>query len=137
MRQPTVWSMMIRIRKAMNGSQAELLSGIVEMDETYIGGKPRKRNNDKDDDGNLLVLDNPYTNEYYEYAIKQRIFENLFMAGEPVQNHLQLMSGQLRAARNNALSFVNTPDFAEMKKLHDVNRKAQYHNYYNMFKNYI
>jgi hypothetical protein len=91
----------------------------------------------EDDDGNLLVLDNPYTNEYYEYAIKQRIFENLFMAGEPVQNHLQLMSGQLRAARNNALSFVNTPDFAEMKKLHDVNRKAQYHNYYNMFKNYI
>lgn len=91
----------------------------------------------EDDDGNLLVLDNPYTNEYYEYAIKQRIFENLFMAGEPVQNHLQLMSGQLRAARNNALSFVNTPDFAEMKKLHEINRKAQYHNYYNMFKNYI
>jgi len=91
----------------------------------------------EDDDGNLLLLDNPFTNEYYEYSIKQRIFENLYMAGEPVQNHLQLMTGQLRAARNNALSFVNTPDFAEMKKLHEMNRKAQYHNYYNMFKNYI
>jgi hypothetical protein len=91
----------------------------------------------EDDDGNLLVLDNPYTNEYYEYALKQRIFENLFMAGEQVQNHLQLMNGQLRAARNQALGFVNTPDFAEMKKLHEVNRKAQYHNYYNMFKNYL
>jgi hypothetical protein len=91
----------------------------------------------EDDDGNLLILDNPYTNEYYEYALKQRIFENLFMAGEPVQNHLQLMSGQLRLARNNALSYVNTPDFAEMKKMHDMNRKAQYHNYYNMFKNYL
>lgn len=56
MRQPTVWSMMIRIRKAMKGSQAELLSGIVEMDETYIGGKPRKRNNDKDDDGNFPTI---------------------------------------------------------------------------------
>jgi hypothetical protein len=91
----------------------------------------------EDDDGNLLVLDNPYTNEYYEYALKQRIFENLFMSGEQVQNHLQLMSQQLRAARNVALGFVNTPDFAEMRKLHDVNRKAQYHNYYSMFKNYL
>ena len=90
----------------------------------------------EDDDGNLLILDNPYTNEYYEYALKQRIYENLFLAGEQVQNHLQLMTGQLRAARNNALSYVNTPDFAEMRKLHDVNRKAQYHKYYNMFKNY-
>jgi hypothetical protein len=59
------------------------------------------------------------------------------MSGEQVQNHLQLMSQQLRAARNVALGFVNTPDFAEMRKLHDVNRKAQYHNYYNMFKNYL
>ena len=56
MRQPTVWSMMLRIRKAMKGSQADLLNGIVEMDETYIGGKPRKRNNDKDDNGNMPII---------------------------------------------------------------------------------
>ena len=91
----------------------------------------------EDANGNLLILDHPMINEYYEYALKQRIFENLFMAGEPVQNHLQLMSGQLRLARNNALSYVNTPDFAEMKKMHEMNRKAQFHNYYNMFKNYL
>lgn len=48
MRRPTVWSMMHRIRKAMVDS-GELLSGIIEMDETYIGGKPRK-GNDRDDD---------------------------------------------------------------------------------------
>ena len=40
MNRPTVWSMMHRIRKAMKGEQAELLKGIVEMDETYVGGKP-------------------------------------------------------------------------------------------------
>ena len=44
-----------------------------------------------------------------------------------------LVETRLRAARNNALSFVNTPDFAEMRKLWEVNRRAQYHNYYNMF----
>jgi transposase-like protein len=50
MRRPTVWSMMHRIRKAMASNQGELLSGIVEMDETYIGGKPRPKNNKDDDD---------------------------------------------------------------------------------------
>ena len=35
----------MRIRKAMI-EQSELLSGIVEVDETYVGGKPRKENKD-------------------------------------------------------------------------------------------
>jgi transposase-like protein len=49
MNRPTVWSMMHRIRKAMESDQAQLLRDIVEMDEIYIGGKPRK-GKDKDDD---------------------------------------------------------------------------------------
>ena len=48
MRRPTVWSMMHRIRKAMK-DQGDLLCGIVEMDESYIGGKPRKKNRKEDD----------------------------------------------------------------------------------------
>jgi len=45
-RRPTVWSMMHRARLAMakDQEQAELLYGIVEADETYIGGRPRKGN---------------------------------------------------------------------------------------------
>lgn len=47
MRRPTVWSMMQRIRTAMaaDPEQEKLLYGLVEADETYIGGKPRRRNN--------------------------------------------------------------------------------------------
>jgi len=90
----------------------------------------------EDHDGNLLVLDHPYCNEYYEYALKQRILENMIFAGEQVSQQLGLIEGRLRGARNNALSFVNTPDFAEMRKLWTLNRRAQYHNYYNMFKSY-
>lgn len=52
MRRPTVWSMMHIIRKAMGTDEVNLLSGIIEMDETYVGGKPRKDSKDKDDDGN-------------------------------------------------------------------------------------
>jgi transposase-like protein len=46
MRRPTVWSMMHRIRAAMaaDPEQDRLLHGIVEADETYVGGKPRKGN---------------------------------------------------------------------------------------------
>src|SRR4030042_2821986 len=39
----TAWYLAMRIRRAMaETKQRELLQGIVEMDETYIGGKPRK-----------------------------------------------------------------------------------------------
>lgn len=47
--QTSTWSMMHRIRKAMKDDNS-LLSGIVEMDETYVGGKPRKKNKKDDDD---------------------------------------------------------------------------------------
>lgn len=45
----TAWYMGMRIRKAMSQiADNTLLNGIVEMDEVYIGGKPRKGNSDND-----------------------------------------------------------------------------------------
>lgn len=90
----------------------------------------------EDDNGDLLIPDHDMLNEYYEYAIKQRILENLMMNDEPVGQKLQLVEQRLRAARNNALSIVNTPNFAEMKRVWQMNRKAQYAKYYDMFKSY-
>jgi hypothetical protein len=90
----------------------------------------------EDDDGNLLVPDHDLLNEYYEYALKQRLLENLYMNGEDVSQKLGLIEQRLKAARNNALSMVNTPNFAEMKKLWWTNRKAMYGKYYDMFKSY-
>jgi len=87
-------------------------------------------------EGDLLVLDHPYCNEYYEYALKQRILENMIFQGENVSQQLGLIEQRLRASRNNALTFVNTPDFREMWKMREVNRRAQYHNFYNMFLSY-
>lgn len=88
----------------------------------------------ENDEGELLVVDHPMLNEYYEYAIKQRLLENLFMNGEDVSQRLQLVEQRLRAARNYALTIVNTPDFNEMKELWEMNRKAMYAKYYDMFK---
>ena len=46
--QKSAWFMAMRIRRAMV-SEGDLLSGIVEADETYIGGRPRKPNKRTDD----------------------------------------------------------------------------------------
>ena len=40
----TAYSLAQRIRKALLGTKSPLLQGIIELDETYIGGKPRYRN---------------------------------------------------------------------------------------------
>lgn len=45
----TAWSMAMRIREGMKDN-GTLLQGVVEMDETYVGGKPRKENKKDDDD---------------------------------------------------------------------------------------
>ena len=47
--QKTAWYMQQRIRAAMAVDQAPMLQGIVEADETYVGGKPRKGNKRDDD----------------------------------------------------------------------------------------
>ena len=47
--QPTAWYMQHRIRSFMVKDQGGLLHGIIEADETYVGGKPRKSNNRDDD----------------------------------------------------------------------------------------
>jgi hypothetical protein len=88
----------------------------------------------EDDQGNLMVLDHPMINEYYEYAIKQRLLENLYMNGEDVAQKLQFVEQRYRAARNNALTIVNMPNFSEMYQLWKTNRKAMYGKYYDMFK---
>lgn len=90
----------------------------------------------ENEEGEILVPDHPLLNEYYEYGLKQRLLENLYMNGEDVSNKVQLIEQRYRSARNNALSMVNTPNFEEMKKLWWANRRAQYGKYYDMFKSH-
>lgn len=89
--------------------------------------------NMEDEDGHLLVPDQPFLNEYYEYAIKQRLLENMAFMGEPVGDKMGLIEQRLRAARNNALSLVNTPNFQELKQVIEGNRRYMLNRYYHMF----
>ena len=43
----TAWRMQQRIRSAMTSDEGKMLQGIIEMDETYVGGKPRYKGNNK------------------------------------------------------------------------------------------
>jgi len=90
----------------------------------------------EDEDGNIMVPDHALLNDYYEYSLKQRLLENLFMNGEDVGQRMQLIEPRVKAARNQALGLVNTPNFTEMKKLWWANRVAMYGKFYNMFKSY-
>jgi hypothetical protein len=88
------------------------------------------------DEGLLMVPDHDLINEYYEYAFKARILENLYINGEDVAQRMQLIEQRLKTARNNALSVVNTPNFRELEEMWWTNRKAMYSKYYDMFKSY-
>ena len=49
--QRSAWCMQVRIRAEMTNKQGDiLLRGIVEADETYVGGRPRKANKREDDE---------------------------------------------------------------------------------------
>lgn len=88
----------------------------------------------EDNDGNLLVVDHDLINEFYEYALKKRILENLVMNDEPVNPlKIQLIEKGYRDARIAAISLVRMPNFSELKKVYESNRKAQYSKYYDMF----
>lgn len=90
----------------------------------------------QDIDGNLLVPDHPYINEYLEYGLKQRLLENLAMEGIDVKLQMSIVEPRYKAARNTALGFVNMPNFNEMQALWALNRKAMYNKYYDMFTSY-
>lgn len=88
----------------------------------------------EDDNGNLLVLDHPKINEYYEWALKERILQNAHLNGEPdLLQRWQIAKAELKTARTEALSLTTTPDFYELKKTIEMNRRAMYHKYVHPF----
>ena len=56
----TAWRMLHLIREAMgNSDMSKTFEGLAEVDETYIGGKPRKENKQFDKNGNIIPSEKP------------------------------------------------------------------------------
>jgi hypothetical protein len=88
----------------------------------------------EDEEGNLLVLDHPLINEFYEYAIKERLLENLLANNHQVNGaFIQRIDGKLKMARATARGIVNTMEFDELHDVWAMNRKAMFNKYYKMF----
>ena len=84
-----------------------------------------------DDDGNVIILDHPLTNEYYEYEVKTRIYEDLWLNGtEEVVNKLKYIKEESRKAKIIAKNFVNTFDFGEFKQVYYANRRRMAEKYF-------
>lgn len=87
----------------------------------------------EDEEGNLLVVDHDIINGWYEYALKDKILENMFNRGEQVQTQLQLNRMRLREAKIEATAVNRMPDFYELLDYKEKRRKAIYAKYFNMY----
>lgn len=93
----------------------------------------------EDDDGNLMVLDHPMINMYYEAAIKTRILENIyFNTGEERARTLwKEMKEEYKQWRQKALAISNTPEVYEMRQTYQLMRKEQEYKYFVPFNKYF
>lgn len=89
--------------------------------------------NMEDDDNNLLVIDDPIINEYYEYRLKVRVLEILLTEGEQVADLYKLFDAKRRNARLEAHAIVFGAGYEEIRNIWLANRRAMYAKYYKMF----
>jgi hypothetical protein len=90
----------------------------------------------EDEEGNLLVPDHEVISEFHQYALKERICENLMMQGEDMVQKLHYFTEKRKIAQGAAKAIVRTPNWTEMNEMYVVNRKAQWNKYYSMFSSY-
>lgn len=70
-----------------------------------------------DHEGNLLVLDHPLIDGYYEWAVKAKILEDLYYNNDaPVIDKLKDARQQRDIERNKAIGIVVDQEYREMRK---------------------
>ena len=87
-----------------------------------------------DEDGNLMVLDHPLIDDYYYWALKVKILEDIFYNTEAdVQAKLQDARNQLIPARGMSKNIVNDPDYKVLRQYKEKVNKDFYNKYVKMF----
>jgi len=86
----------------------------------------------EDDEGNLLVLDHPKINLYYEADLQYTILRNLYMNGTPdIERRLAFVKDERDKYRQQALSIANTPDYRQVIQTGEVVRNMARRRFYN------
>ncbi len=81
---------------------------------------------------NILVYNHPLVRDYYKYAIKERLLEELWLNNgtENVYRRYQLMAQKHNQSKIIAKRFVNTPDFEDFINLYKSKRRKMYNKYW-------
>lgn len=80
----------------------------------------------EDEQGNLLVLDHPKINIYYEYKVKYQILLNLYINGEPdLERRLQLVERKVTQYTQDAMNIAYMPDFKVIQQTYRRERQIQ------------
>jgi transposase-like protein len=133
----TAWRMLQQIRIAMKNEKIKtLFKGIVEADETYDGGKPKKGNAILDKDGNVIGRTKPKnkrgrgTNKTPIFGMKERETGKVrAKVMEPNEKGQKLTGKQLLASIKENVeegSTIMTDDFSSYNILDKKRQKEKY-----------
>ena len=87
-----------------------------------------------DENGELVIPRHPLLNDYYEYSIKERIYENLFNNSEAdVINKLKYTSEKRQEAYYDAFNYVQTPQVGQWERMRKQREMEYYTKWYSMF----
>lgn len=87
----------------------------------------------EDEEGNLLVLDHPFINQFYEWAIKVKILESLYMndSDASIERKLMYAKNELTKFRQTSLSWANMPEVYEIQQAYAIYRREQEYRFFN------
>jgi len=92
----------------------------------------------ENEQGELLVLDHPLINEFYEWSLKYRILSNLYLNGEPdIERRLSMCKEELRVARIQAMSITSMPDYRDLTMSIDARRSNMHGKFFKPFERYF
>lgn len=89
------------------------------------------------EDGELLIVDHPLVNDYYEYAVKTKMLENfLFNDKAPnIQQKLQIANERLKQSRVEAMNFTFMPEYTDVLNYGNAKKSNFYNKYIKIFNN--
>ena len=90
--------------------------------------------NMEDEDGEILIPFHPRLNQYYEYAVKEKILEDIYMNSEAdVMQKLQYVSQKKPAAYYDAWTFVQTAKAGQWSNMRKKRQQEYYNKWYKSF----
>jgi hypothetical protein len=86
------------------------------------------------EEGELLIVDHPLINDYYEYSVKERIFENIMLNSDAdVAQRLMYIKNEKKLARIDAMNFAYMPEYTEILDYMKVRNNSFYNKYIKIF----